>query len=146
MPVRVPRGLLGALLLLAVVGTSCAASPRLARTRQLTETSFVLQQAYRWKDGETLRRLFAPELHPALTTCLVEPGADLVITDTEGGRLEVHDEDATSATLNLVLRWYRLPSVTEQTSPLRCKLRHRGGIWVVVEQQDEGGSGVFTLE
>jgi hypothetical protein len=138
------------LLLLALVGSSigCAAPQRAGRNRALSQLSFAMQQAYRWKDWGTVERMLDPPLLEAFAQRFVRPGDSLSITDVEILQVEMPDQQADAGRIRVELRWVQLPSVSEHATTLDCTLVFRGGQWWVTGQREVGAGevgGAFDL-
>jgi hypothetical protein len=136
-------------LLVSLLLLGCSGPQRAGRARALSEVAMDLQQNYRWKYFDEVRRLLEPALLPEFERRFVEPGEDLVMVDTEIERVEMLQEDASEATLVLELRWHRLPSVTVTTSKLTCILRFHNNRWWLASQREasqEDGGPLALLE
>jgi len=134
---------LGLALLLAV---GCAAPQKSGRIRSLGDTVFRLNHAYRWKDFATVRKMLDPAQVAEFDRRFVEPGDDLVIVDTEVGEVDVPEKEALSATLQLTLKWYLLPSISVTTTRLRCTLHNKDGRWLLIRQEEVGKEGTGPLD
>ncbi|QRK08488.1 hypothetical protein JQX13_52755 [Archangium violaceum] len=133
-----------AVLLALTLGGACAHTKKTTDIESLRPVVESFHQRVRWKDFRFATRHIVPERRQDFEKALRESEAerDLNITDYEIENVEMAEEGQ-RAIVTSIIRWTRLPSVSEQKATVTSEFVFRNGTWLLERQLGGPFDGVL---
>lgn len=124
-----------ALLLVLLIGGSCAHTPSKPPTELLKKAAEGFHERIRWRDYPVAARYVIPERRKDFERARREQQdeRDLTVTDYEIQEVE-YSEDGYRATVTSRIEWMRLPSASARSATVTSEFVYREGAWLLERQ------------